>query len=50
MPRHPKGSPEAIEKMNKVRGVVLVKGSDQCKKHMQELRDKIKRNKDNKTN
>jgi hypothetical protein len=51
MPRPLKGSKEAIEKMNKVRGVVLVKGSDECKKHMQEMRDKIKRNKDtNKTN
>jgi len=50
MPRHPKGSPEAIEQMNKVRGTVLVKGSDECKKHMQEMRDKIKKNKDkNKT-
>ena len=50
MPRHPKGSQEAIDHMNKIRGKCLTKGSEEAKQHMKELRDKIKKNKDDKTN
>jgi hypothetical protein len=47
---HLKGSKEAIDHMNKIRGKCLTKGSEEAKQHMKELRDKIKKNKDNKTN
>jgi len=40
MPRHQKGSQEAIDHMNKIRGKALVKGSDEAKQHMAELRNR----------
>ena len=45
-----KGSQEAKQHMDKIRGKCLTKGSEEAKQHMKELRDKIKKNKDNKTN
>ena len=43
MPRHPKGSQEAIDHMNKIRGKCLTKGSEEAKQHMKELREKRKK-------
>jgi hypothetical protein len=43
MPKFTKGSPEAIDHMNKIRGKAFVKGSEEAKQHMKELRDKRKK-------
>ena len=40
MPRHPKGSNEAKDKMHKIRGCILVKGSEEAKAYMTALREK----------
>ena len=45
MPRHPKGSSEAADRMHKIRGVKLEAGSQAAKDFMKELRDKRKSNK-----
>jgi ribosome-binding factor A len=44
---HLKGSDQAIETMHKIRGVKLVKGSQEAKDFMKSLRDKKKTNKKN---
>ena len=38
-PKHPKGSQEMKDHMEKIRKVKLVKGSDESKAYMQELRN-----------
>jgi hypothetical protein len=46
MPKHPKGSQEMKDYMEKIRTVKLVKGSEESKAYMQELRNKRKSKKD----
>ena len=41
---HQKGSQQAIDHMNKIRGKTLIKGSDEAKQHMAELRNRKKKN------
>ena len=45
MPKHPKGSQEMKDHMEKIRKVKLEKGSEESKLFMQNLRSKKKSNK-----
>ena len=40
MPKHAKGSDTAKDAMHKIRGCILVKGSDEAKAYMKALREK----------